>query len=99
MPTSIKGHGVWHIYCWNWPLWRLPGTKSIKVYFREIMYICLLVLKNDYLFKKIKNTAINIDYSLSLSHDSVTLMSTLMDLLTPLSPTLYNDKPMSLSTV
>ena len=28
---------------------------------------------------KIKNTAINIDYSLSLSNDSVTHMSTLMD--------------------
>ena len=45
--------------------------------------------------KEIKNTAINIYYSLSLSNDSVTHMSTL--LLTLLSPTLYNDKPMSLS--
>ena len=24
-------------------LWRLPGTKSITFYFREIMYICLLI--------------------------------------------------------
>ena len=44
--------------------------------------------------KKIKNTAINIYYSLSLSNDSVTHMST-----PHMSPTLYNDKPMSLSMV
>ena len=49
--------------------------------------------------KKIKNKAINIDYPLTLSNDSVTHISTLMDLLTPLSPTLYNDRPMSLSMV
>ena len=63
------------------------------------MYIMVVDLEKRILCKKIKKTAINIDYSLSLSNDSVTHMSTLMDLLTPLSLTLFNDNPMSLSMV
>ena len=56
-------------------------------------------LKDRLFVKKIKNTAIDIDYSLSPSNDSIIHMSTLMDLSTPLPPTLYKDKPMSLSMV
>ena len=48
---------------------------------------------------KIKNTTINIDYSLYLPNYSVTHMSIPMGLLTPPSLTLYNDNPMYISTV
>ena len=43
--------------------------------------------------EKIKNTTINIDYSLYLPSYSVTHMSIPMGLLTPSSLTLYNDNP------
>ena len=67
------------------------------------IYQILLLRNYVYLFVdleiKIKNTTINIDYSLYLPNYSVTHMSIPMGLLIPPSLTLYNDNPMSLSMV
>ena len=66
------------------------------------IYHILLSRNYVYMFvdlEKIKNTTINIDYSLYLPSYSVIHMSIPMGLLTPSSLTLYNDNPMYLSTV
>ena len=70
-----------------------PWNKIYRILLSR-NYVYMFVGLGKRLFvKKIKNTAINIDYLLSLSNDSVTHMSTLIDLLTHLS----NDNPMSIS--
>ena len=68
----------------------LEQNLSNSTFEKLCIYVCW--------FRK-KNTAINIDFSLSLSNDSVIHMSTLMDQLTPLSLTFHNDNPMSLFTI
>ena len=70
-----------------------PWNKIYQILLSRNYVYMFVDLKKRLFVKRIKNTAINIAYSLSLSNDSVTHMST------PLSPTLYNDKPMSLSMV
>ena len=66
------------------------------------IYHILLSRNYAYMFvdlEKIKNTTINISYSLYVPNYSVTNMSIPMGLLTPPSLTLYNDNPMYLSMV
>ena len=93
------------LHNWTWGVAHLlleiaimatPWIKICQILFsRNCVYMFVDLEKR--LFVQKKNTSINIDYSLSLSNDSVTQMSTLMYLSTPLSLTLYNDNPMSLS--
>ena len=81
-------------------LTNLPFQNADPQYWtRGVAHLLLAIVLIDVDLEKIKNTTINIDYSLYLPSYSVTHMSIPMGLLTPSSLTLYNDNPMYLSTV
>ena len=55
-----------------------PWNKIYQILLSRNYVYMFVDLKKPLFVKKIKNTAINIDYSLSLSNDSVTHMSILI---------------------